>query len=94
MHDGDFLRSETGEIVEIAARPELVMTVTAKSSLALLRAAYHLGNRHVSVELTPAYLRFAADPVLKQMLEQLGVEVREESVPFHPEAGAYGHSHS
>ena len=94
LHDGDLIQSETGEIVKIVAKPELVMTATAKSSLDLLRAAYHLGNRHVPLELTPAYLRFCADPVLKQMLHQLGVEVSEETVPFHPEAGAYGHRHS
>ena len=94
LHDGDLIESETGEIVEIVAKPELVMTATAKSSLELLQAAYHLGNRHVPLELTPAYLRFSADPVLKQMLHQLGVEVSEETVPFHPEAGAYGHRHS
>jgi urease accessory protein len=59
-----------------------------------LKAAYHLGNRHVAVEITPTYLRLSPDPVLQTMLEQLGVEIKEEISPFQPEAGAYGHNHS
>jgi urease accessory protein len=53
-----------------------------------------LGNRHVPVEIAPTYLRLSPDSVLKAMLEQLGVEVREEVAPFEPETGAYGHSHA
>lgn len=94
LRDRDLLQSETGSIlVRITAKPESVLTVTAREPMDLLKAAYHLGNRHVSIEIAPTYLRLSPDPVLKTMLEQLGVEVKEEILPFHPEAGAYGHSH-
>jgi len=94
LSDGDLLQSETGEVVvQIVAKPEAVLTVQAENPVDLLRASYHLGNRHVPLEIDPNYLRLAYDPVLKTMLEQLGVEVRAEVVPFQPETGAYGHSH-
>jgi urease accessory protein len=92
LQEGDLLTTEDrSSIVAIAARSESVMTVTAKESLDLLRAAYHLGNRHVQLEVTTTYLRLSPDPVLKSMLVRLGLEVSEEIVPFSPEIGAYGH---
>jgi urease accessory protein len=93
LHHQDLLQAESGERVRIIAKPEPVLTVTAKTPLELLRAAYHLGNRHVSLEVTESYLRLLPDPVLQAMLEQLGVQVSEEIVPFQPETGAYGHAH-
>lgn len=80
--------------MRITAKPEPVLTVVAKTTIDLLKAAYHLGNRHVPVEITSAYLRLSPDPVLQVMLQQLGVEIKEEISPFQPEAGAYGHHHS
>ncbi len=95
LQEGDLLQSEDGEtVIQIAAKPEPVLTVTAQKPVDLLRASYHLGNRHVPLEVTPGYLRLSPDSVLQTMLEQLGLEVREEIVPFQPETGAYGHSHS
>ena len=93
LQDGDLLQGETGQILRIGAKPEPVLTVTAKKPLDLLRAAYHLGNRHVSLEIAPNYLRLSRDPVLQRMLSQMGLEVQEEVLPFFPELGAYGHSH-
>jgi urease accessory protein len=93
LRQGDWLQSETGEVLQVIAKPEQVLTVTAAKPLQLLRAAYHLGNRHVALEVTETYLRLAPDPVLRTMLEQLQVFVEEGSHPFNPEAGAY-HSHS
>lgn len=94
LRDGDLLQPAEGEqCVRVVAKPEPVYTVSGKTPLDLLRAAYHLGNRHVPLEITPTYLKLAPDPVLRSMLEQLGVEVREEVSPFQPEAGAYGHHH-
>jgi urease accessory protein len=93
LADGDFLAAESGEIVQILAKPEPVLTVTAHNSLDLLRAAYHLGNRHVPLEIAPTYLRLSPDSVLRAMLERLDLQVREEVVAFHPETGAYQHSH-
>ncbi|MBD2041623.1 urease accessory protein UreE [Microcoleus sp. FACHB-672] len=94
LHDGDLLQPANGEqFVRVVAKPEPVYTVSGQTPLDLLRAAYHLGNRHVPLEITSTYLKLAPDPVLRSMLEQLGIEVREEISPFQPEAGAYGHSH-
>lgn len=92
LQHGDLLQSETGDaVVQIIAKPEPVMTVTAKQPLDLLRAAYHLGNRHVALEVTETYLRLLPDPVLQVMLEHMGLTVISETTPFQPEAGAYGH---
>jgi urease accessory protein len=93
LHHGDWLQTETGEGLQIIARAEPVLTVTSPEPLMLLRAAYHLGNRHVALEVTEAYLRLAPDPVLQAMLEQMLVQVVAGCHPFQPEAGAY-HSHA
>lgn len=93
LQDGDLLSSPTGEIVKITAKPEPVLTVTAHTPLDLLRAAYHLGNRHIPLEIAPNYLRLSPDPVLEKMLVGLGVAVKREILPFDPETGAYGHNH-
>jgi urease accessory protein len=94
LQDGDLLQSEEGEVVvRIVAKPEPVLTVTSQTPIGLLRASYHLGNRHVPLEVAPNYLRLSPDSVLQAMLERLGVEIKEEVVPFQPESGAYGHGH-
>jgi urease accessory protein len=86
----DVLRSQDGKtLVQVVAQPEPVMTVLAATPLDLLRAAYHLGNRHVPLEVAATYLRFSPDPVLCSMLEQMGLQVTEAVLPFEPEAGAY-----
>jgi len=94
LKDGDILTDETESIyMRIIAKPEAVLTILAEIPL-LLRAAYHLGNRHVPVEINSTYLRLSPDTVLAAMLIQLGLEIKEEVVPFQPELGAYGnHSH-
>ncbi|MGK7915197.1 MAG: urease accessory protein UreE [Prochloraceae cyanobacterium] len=94
LKEGDLLQSETEDtIVRIAAKPESVMKITAKTPLDLLQAAYHLGNRHVPLEIASSYLKFAPDRVLASMLVNLGLEVKEEISPFYPEIGAYAHKH-
>jgi urease accessory protein len=94
LEDGDLLQSETQEnIAQIIAKPEPVITVKAKTELDLIRAAYHLGNRHVPLEITANYLRLSSDSVLESMLVKLGLEIIEEIAPFDPEKGAYGHHH-
>jgi urease accessory protein len=94
LKDGDLLLSETQEVVaRIIAKSELVLTVIASEPIDLLKAAYHLGNRHVPLELNLNYLRLSPDPILQSMLEQLGLKVILEEVPFQPESGAYGHFH-
>ncbi|MDB9309327.1 urease accessory protein UreE [Aphanizomenon sp. CS-733/32] len=95
LNDGDLLTDETESIyMRIIAKQEPVLTAYAEIPL-LLRAAYHLGNRHVPVEINSTYLRLSPDTVLAAMLIQLGLEIKEEVVPFQPELGAYGnHSHA
>ncbi len=99
LRGGDKLQAETGEIIEIISADEDVSTVTSEDTLLLMRASYHLGNRHVPLEIKPAYIRFQFDHVLNEMLEHLNLCVSRESAPFEPESGAYsqhghGHSHS
>ncbi|MBD2296637.1 urease accessory protein UreE [Anabaena sphaerica FACHB-251] len=95
LHNGDILADESqSNSIRIVAKPEPVLTVVAHTPLLLLRAAYHLGNRHVPVEITPNYLRLSPDSVLLTMLKKLGLEIKEEVVPFQPELGAYGNHHS
>lgn len=92
LHDGDILEDETNSnLVRIAAKPESVLTAFAQTPILLLQAAYHLGNRHVPIEITATYLRLLPDSVLRSMLSQLGLEIKEEILPFQPEMGAYGH---
>ncbi|MGB3263784.1 MAG: urease accessory protein UreE [Microcoleus sp.] len=94
LRDRDLLQSEDGSsLVLVSAKPEPVITARASTKLLLLRAAYHLGNRHVALEVADNYLRLSPDSVLQGMLEKMGLEVIEEIVPFQPETGAYGHSH-
>jgi len=92
LQDGDLLQSDdaTQIFVRVAAKPEAVIVVTA-TPVKLLQAAYHLGNRHVPVEIAANYLHISPDPVLEKMLANLGVEVVEAVLPFQPQAGAYSH---
>ncbi len=94
LADGDLLSNEALTWwVRIQAKVEPVLRVQAQTSMGLLRAAYHLGNRHVPVELTPQELKLSPDPVLQDMLQHLGLTVTEALDTFHPEPGAYGHNH-
>jgi urease accessory protein len=94
LRGGECLQSEDGRVVRVAAAPEKVMHVTCADQFELTRAAYHLGNRHVPVEIGDGYLRIAADHVLGDMLLGLGAGVQELEAPFEPESGAYGGSHA
>jgi urease accessory protein len=95
LRGGDRLLANDGRVVEVVAAPETLMEVRSANPLSLTRAAYHLGNRHVAVEIGPTWLRFAADRVLADMVTGLGFALIEIVAPFEPEAGAYagGHSH-
>jgi urease accessory protein len=93
LRGGDRLRTEDGRVVLVVAAREKVATAHGDPAL-LLRAAYHLGNRHVPVELGTGWLRFEPDHVLEDMVQGLGVRVFHEDAAFEPEGGAYAGHHS
>ena len=95
LRGGDCLRTNDGRIVLVIAADEALMQASCATPFALARAAYHLGNRHVPVEIAEGWLRFQADEVLAQMLRGLIATVVTLSAPFEPEPGAYaaGHHH-
>lgn len=90
LRGGDLLATSDGRIVEIVSQPQSVLHIECTTPAALARTAYHLGNRHVPVEVGDGYLRIGDDHVLERMLEGLGAVVRRTTTPFEPEAGAYG----
>jgi urease accessory protein len=95
LAEGDLLTTDLKDWwVRIQAKAEPVLIVQASNPLDLLRAAYHLGNRHIPLELKLQTLKLSTDPVLREMLEHLGLVVYEGLEPFSPEVGAYGHHHS
>jgi urease accessory protein len=94
LRGGDKLQAESGEVIKIISANEEVSTVTSNDTLLLMRASYHLGNRHVPLEVNPNYLRFHFDHVLNEMLEHLHLSVTKEFAPFEPESGAYAQGHS
>ncbi|QJR11455.1 Urease accessory protein UreE [Usitatibacter rugosus] len=93
LRGGDIVAASDGRLVEVIASPEAVLHVTCTSPRELARAAYHLGNRHVPVEVGEGFLRIAADHVLEEMLRGLGATIEPMSAAFEPEAGAYGGGH-
>lgn len=97
MHHQDLLSSDNGFIVKICAASEVLSIVTSDDPLQMARACYHLGNRHATVEIIPNQLRYQHDPVLDDMIMQLGLAVHIARAPFDPGVGvisAYGHSHA
>lgn len=97
LRDGDRLRASDGRVVEVRAAEESVSTARSADARALVRAAYHLGNRHVALQSGEGWVRYSHDHVLDDLVVQLGLDVTVEQVPFEPEAGAYrgggGHEH-
>lgn len=100
VRGGDVLVAEDGSLVRVNAAPQPVLVVTHCTEhgtpFDLLRAGYHLGNRHVALELKPDHLKLEPDHVLAAMLRQMHLIVREANEAFEPEGGAYaaqGHGH-
>ena len=94
LRGGDRLAASDGRIVAIVASAESLLHVECDTPHALARAAYHLGNRHVAVQIGEGWLRIAADHVLERMLTGLGGIVSSVEASFEPEGGAYaGHTH-
>lgn len=94
VRGGDVLVAEDGSMVRVIAAPQKVLKITActehGTAFDLMRAAYHLGNRHVPIELQPDHLKIEPDHVLADMLRSMHMTVVEADLPFEPEGGAYG----
>ena len=104
VRGGDVLVAEDGSLLRVIAAPQPVLHISHcrqhGSAFDLIRAAYHLGNRHVPIELKPDHLKIEPDHVLADMLRAMHLIVREETSAFEPENGAYsshedshGHAH-
>lgn len=93
LRGGDRLRAEDGRIIGVAAATETVSTAHARDADMLARGAYHLGNRHVALQIGALWLRYSHDHVLDDMVRGLGFTLVVEEAAFEPEGGAY-HSHS
>ena len=96
LRDGDGLLLPGGGVVQVQARPEPLLEVTAATPQALLRLAWHIGNRHLAAQLEGDRILIRRDHVIAHMLEHQGASVREVEAVFDPEGGAYqdhGHAH-
>jgi urease accessory protein len=98
LHDGDGLLLEDGWVVRVAGRPEPLVEIAAANPRELARLAWHLGNRHLDVQIVGDRLRIRRDHVIEDMLRGLGARLSPIEAPFDPEHGAYdqhhgGHSH-
>jgi len=93
LRGGDLVTASDGRVIEVVAEAEKVLHVVCDTPAELAKAAYHLGNRHVPVQVGDGFLRLAADHVLEEMLKKIGADVSSMEAPFEPEAGAYAGGH-
>jgi urease accessory protein len=97
LRGGDRLLAEDGRVVEVIAAAETVSKVRSSDPQLLCRASYHLGNRHVALQVGADWVCYLHDHVLDDMLRGFGLEVAVDEAPFEPEGGAYvaaGHAHA
>jgi urease accessory protein len=94
LRDGDGLVLEDGSIVRVAGKREPLVEITATSPHQLARLAWHIGNRHIDVEIIGERMRIRRDHVLEDMLRRLGAQLLPVEAPFEPEPGAYGQEHA
>ena len=94
VRGGDVLLAQDNSLIRVIAAPQRVLRITAcavhGNAFDLMRAAYHLGNRHVPIELQPDHLKIEPDHVLAEMLRNMHMTVVAADLPFEPEGGAYG----
>lgn len=95
LRGGDLVTASDGRVFEVSSRNESLLNIECHDAVALAKIAYHLGNRHVPVQVGKDFLRIGADHVLEDMVRKLGAKVSSIEAPFEPEAGAYagGHRH-
>lgn len=89
LRGGDRLRAENGLVIEVRAAKEAVSTAVSEDPVLVVRAAYHLGNRHVALQIGAGWVRYLQDYVLDGIIRSLGLQLVQEHQPFEPEAGAY-----
>lgn len=94
LRDGDLLTDDAGVILVVRAAAERVSLASSKHPWLFSRACYHLGNRHVPLQIGEGWLRYERDHVLDDLLRRMGLSVAWEEAPFEPEAGAYDHHRS
>ena len=94
LHGGDLLLAADGRVIEVIAAAERVVHVECATPIQLTRVAYHLGNRHVPVQIGNAFLRIGEDHVVEKMLLGLGAKLTLIEAPFEPESGAYAGTHA
>lgn len=95
LRGGDCLRAEEGTVIQVQAALELVSVAYSDDPLLLARACYHLGNRHIALQIGAGWCRYLHDHVLDTMVSGLGLRVQYQQLTFEPEAGAYeGHQAS
>jgi len=90
LASGDALVLDDGRLIRVVAAPESLLEIVARDAGALMRIAWHIGNRHTPAEITPTAIYIQPDHVLAEMVEGLGAKVKAVSRPFEPEGGAYG----
>ncbi len=93
LKEGDVISTEQGDLIQIVSAAETVSTIQTEDAHLLLRIAYHLGNRHVPLQVESDWLRYAHDHVLDDMVTLLGGTVSVTQAPLQPEKGAYGGGH-
>lgn len=98
LRGGDVLKSDDGLLVKVIAQVQTVSSVFSNDALLLMKAAYHLGNRHIPIQIEKQFVRYLHDHILDDMIRGLGLAVVVSKEAFEPEAGAYqqmggGHSH-
>jgi urease accessory protein len=91
LRDGDGLLLDDGGVVRVAGRPEPLLEVRAANPDDLARLAWHIGNRHIEMQIAVDALRIRRDHVIEDMLRGLGARVTPIEAPFTPEGGAYAH---
>ena len=93
LRGGDLLVLDDGNVIEVVAEPEPLIEARATDLTALARLAWHLGDRHVPVQLFANRLRVRRDPAIEALLARLGAKLVAIEAPFDPEGGAYAHAH-
>src|ERR1700733_4018325 len=93
LRDGDGLVLEDGAVIRVVGRPEPLVEIAAANGHDLARLAWHIGNRHVDVQIAGERLRIRRDHVIEDMLRGLGARLTPVEAPFDPERGAYDHHH-